>query len=70
MPYTHLMSLIGLFALAVLLPRQDAPADHGKAWIGTPAKSEIVKNEDGADVDLSKQFGKRPVVMVFYRGVW
>ena len=64
------MSLIGLLGLAVLLPRQDTTVDHAKAWIGTQAKSEIVKNEDGADVDLSKQFGKRPVVMVFYRGVW
>jgi hypothetical protein len=55
----------------VLSSMQQPPVvDHGAEWIGKPAKSVIVKDEDGNDVDLSKKFGKAPVVMVFYRAIW
>lgn len=64
------MSLVGLIASTILLRQDPQVVDHGAAWVGKVAKSVVVKDEDGKDIDLSKQFGKRPVVLVFYRGVW
>lgn len=56
----------------LVLTKQQAPSpvDQGAAWIGKTAKSVIVNDEDGKSVDLSKQFGKAPVVLVFYRAIW
>ncbi|MGE0001998.1 MAG: hypothetical protein AB7F50_11730 [Fimbriimonadaceae bacterium] len=61
--------MVALVALAALLPVQE-PVDHGKAWIGIEAKFEAVENEKGETVALGEVFGSRPVVLVFYRGVW
>lgn len=55
--------------IALVLSRLE-PVDLGATWIGKPAKSAVVKDENGVDVDLGKVIGKRPVVLVFYRGVW
>ncbi len=66
------MSLTSIFAYSLLLNQEPPKAvvDHGTEWIGKAAKSVIVKDEDGKDVDLSKQYGKKPVVLVFYRAIW
>lgn len=61
--------MVSLIALAALAPAQE-PVDHGQAWIGNEAKSEAVENEKGETVALGEVFGTRPVVLVFYRGVW
>ena len=57
-------------SLGILAMNQQAVVDRGADWIGKTAKSVIVKDEDGKPVDLSKQFGKVPVVLVFYRAIW
>ena len=58
------------FATSVVLSRQAGPVDLGTKWVGTKAKSEKVNDENGKEVDLSKLFGKRPVVLVFYQAIW
>ncbi len=40
------------------------------AWVGTEPKWVAINDSTGKSVDLSKEFGKRPIVLVFYRGVW
>ena len=57
-------------ATSMILLCQAGTADMGTKWIGTKAKSEKVNDENGKEVDLSKLFGKRPVVLVFYRAIW
>ncbi len=49
---------------------QGDQVDHGAAWVGTPAKAVPLKNDDGKEVSVGREFGKHPVVIVFYRGVW
>ena len=44
--------------------------ESAKIWVGKKARSFILPGIDGRPVDLSKNLGKRPVVLVFYRGVW
>ncbi|HEY3780705.1 MAG TPA: hypothetical protein VGL56_06450 [Fimbriimonadaceae bacterium] len=68
MPAIHLAFLIAVS----MAPRaaQTSVPDPGAAWVGTTAKTVSLKNGDGKDVDLNKEFGKHPVVIVFYRGIW
>jgi peroxiredoxin len=54
----------------MVIGNHQKPVDAGSKWVGTIAKSEVVNDENGKLVNLSKLFGKRPVVLVFYRGVW
>jgi hypothetical protein len=66
------MTLASIFAVSLMM-NQEPPKitiDHGTEWIGKTAKSVIVKDEDGSDVDLSKQYGKKPIVLIFYRAIW
>ncbi len=62
--------------LAIALPVLGCQAiaqnsdDPSAAFVGKPARSLALKSTDGKSVDPGKRFGKQPVVMVFYRGVW
>lgn len=44
--------------------------DHSGGWVGKTAQPFTRTNSDGKTVDLSKVFGVRPVVLIFYRGMW
>lgn len=44
--------------------------DHSGGWVGKTAKPFTRTDSDGKTVDLSKVLGARPVVLIFYRGVW
>ena len=44
--------------------------DHSGGWVGKTAQPFTRTDSDGKTVDLSKVFGTRPVVLIFYRGVW
>ena len=57
-----------LLALAML--GQTPPKDIGQSWVGKVARAVKLNDENGKPVDVSKEFGKRPVILVFYRGVW
>jgi len=45
-------------------------ADHSGGWVGKTAQPFTLTSSDGKTTDLSKVIGMRPVVLVFYRGVW
>ena len=45
----------------------DAP---GMAWIGKQAEPFTLPGIDGKPVNIATDLGKRPIVLVFYRGVW
>ena len=45
-------------------------AESAKTWVGKKAKGFTLPGTDGKSVDVSKKLGKRPIVLVFYRGVW
>ncbi len=49
---------------------QEMGDNKAAGWVGKSAKSVPVVDMAGNKVDLSKEFGKRPVVVVFYRGIW
>ena len=46
---------------------EDASA---KVWVGKKATPFTLPGIDGKPVNIAKDLGKRPVVLVFYRGVW
>jgi hypothetical protein len=46
---------------------EDASA---KVWVGKKAKAFTLPGIDGKPVNIARDLGKRPVVLVFYRGVW
>lgn len=39
-------------------------------WIGQTAKPFALRDTKGTRVDIGKVLGTRPVVLIFYRGVW
>ncbi len=45
-------------------------ASSAKAWVGKKAKGFALPGIDGKQVDISADLGKRPILLVFYRGVW
>lgn len=45
-------------------------ADHSGGWLGKTAQPFKLTASDGKTVDLSKVIGKKPVMLIFYRGVW
>lgn len=46
------------------------PQGPASQWLGKQAKSVALKTTNGTTLDPGREFGKRPVVLVFYRGVW
>ena len=54
------------------VPRQATmdTADHSGDWGGKTAQPFTRTDSDGKTVDLSKVFGTRPIVLIFYRGLW
>ena len=66
-----------LISLAVAVPvlgcrAAFAPVDENPddAFLGKAAHSVALKSTDGKAVDPGRSFGKHPVVLVFYKGVW
>ena len=47
-----------------------AMGDDLSSWVGQPAKPFAIKNIAGETVNLKDQIGKKPIVLVFYRGQW
>ena len=45
-------------------------ADHSGGWVGRLARPFTLPDSHGRTVDLGKVIGTRPVVLIFYRGVW
>jgi len=45
-------------------------SDHSGGWVGKAAAPFTLTSSDGKAVDLSRVLGTKPVVLVFYRGVW
>ncbi|MEP6754988.1 MAG: hypothetical protein ABJA67_05770 [Chthonomonadales bacterium] len=39
-------------------------------WGGKKAQGFKLASADGKMVDISKDLGKKPIILVFYRGVW
>lgn len=70
--------LFGLVLLAAMpgrLPCASAgqnpvEAESAKKWVGQKAKAFTLPGTDGKPVNLVRDLGKHPVVLVFYRGVW
>lgn len=44
--------------------------ESAKVWVGKKAKGFTLPGVDGKPVDVAKSIGRRPVVLIFYRGVW
>jgi len=66
-----------LMGLAVALPVLGCRAaagladdNPGDALLGKAARSVALKSTDGKMVDPGRSFGKKPVVLIFYKGVW
>jgi len=66
---TRSVLLATLASLSIVGVAQEMD-NKAAAWIGKTAKAVPVVDMAGNKVDLAKEFGKRPVVLVFYRGVW
>lgn len=45
-------------------------ADRSGGWVGKAAAPFTLTSSDGKTVDLSRVIGTKPVVLVFYQGVW
>jgi hypothetical protein len=55
---------------ATAAPSNDVESQSLATWGGKPAAGFNLPSSDGKTVDVSKELGKRPIVLVFYRGVW
>ena len=72
------VSIAVLFAATVLAPSQISAADQAGAGEkrGAPVKMGDIPpdftlaDQDGRKHTLSAERGKRPVVLIFYRGYW
>lgn len=60
--------LFGFCVFAAAL--QKPPADPVAAMVGRKAPAARLVSSTGEKVDVGKRFGKQPVVIVIYRGVW
>lgn len=77
-PVTGRVSAAVLLAAAALISSQLPAANHASAGEkrGAPVKAGDVApdftlpGQDGRSHSLSAERGKRPVVLVFYRGYW
>lgn len=45
-------------------------ADHSGGWVGKTAQPFALPDTAGKTVDMGRVIGTRPVVLIFYRGVW
>jgi len=68
------LAAFAIMALAPALPAAPPAAipaaDTTGGWVGRTAPAFTLPSSQGAPVDLSKILGTRPVVLIFYRGVW
>jgi peroxiredoxin len=66
-----LAALTASLSAAPPAPAPTAPAaDTTGGWIGRAAPTFTLPSSQGAVVDMGKVIGTRPVVLIFYRGVW
>ncbi len=49
---------------------QPSSPDDLSGWIGQKAKPFAIKDAQGRLVDLANEIGRKPIVLVFYRGQW
>jgi peroxiredoxin len=76
--FTTALTGLALAAFASALPAAPtapaatapAAADTTGGWIGRTAPAFTLPSSQGASGDISKVLGTRPVVLIFYRGVW
>lgn len=67
---------LALAALTTALPAAPpaatppAAADRAGGWIGRTAPAFTLPSSRSVSTDLSKVLGTKPVVLIFYRGVW
>ena len=77
-PVTRRVLTAVLFAAAALMPPQLPAADQAGAGekrgvsvkTGDVAPDFTLPDQDGRSHNLSAERGRRPVVLVFYRGYW
>ena len=65
-----LLVLLSCSGCATWTGQNGVETESAKVWVGKKAKGFTLPGIDGKPVDLGKDLGKRPVVLVFYRGVW
>ncbi len=65
------IAIAGLAAIGgAAIFRVQATKNAGPDWVAQRAKPAILQSSDGKSVNLGKLYGKQPVVLVFYRGIW
>jgi len=63
--------IAGLAAIGgAVVFRGQATKNAGPDWVAQRAKPAVLESSDGKSVNLGKLYGKKPVVLVFYRGIW
>lgn len=50
--------------------QREVEAQSAKTWVGKKVESFALPDINGKTVDIAATLGKRPVVLVFYRGNW
>lgn len=61
---------VGLTIFAASAALAAPAADTAGGWVGRTAPAFTLPSSAGAPVDIGKVFGTKPVVLIFYRGVW
>ncbi len=68
---TPKFALTALTLTILALPLGAAPvADTTGGFVGRPAPAFTLTDNHGKSADLGKVLGTKPVVLIFYRGVW
>ena len=65
-----LLALAATAAILFLSPVATAQESEGRDAVGKKAPLFKLIDSKGNEVDLAKVVGKKPIVLVFYRGNW
>ena len=61
---------IGALAVAALTGIPDAPEKVQPLSVGDEAPNAELRTIRGEKVELATRFGKKPAILIFYRGGW
>ena len=64
------LATVGLAVFAASAVFAAPMADTTGGWVGRSAPAFTLPSSTGTSVDMNKVFGTKPVVLIFYRGVW
>jgi hypothetical protein len=67
---TLFLAILSCNSFPIRADQTDVEAESAKTWVGKKVQPFSLPGVNGKTVNIAENLGKRPVVLVFYRGVW